>query len=306
MALSLCVIGSSNLDHVFNVAHFPRPGETLRADNYQLVYGGKGANQAVAALKSGANVQFISAVGNDSAGIAMRQDFASLGMQVDTIQIHPDLPTGLAAIQVSVQGENSIVIVAGANESVNSETISQYQQTIMQAEMVLMQLETPLEGICKAAEIANKVDKKVILNPAPAKALPDDLLKNLWMITPNESEAALLTGIEVKTITDAKSAAEKLREKGVSEVIITLGSNGVYHQNTISEKHYPAFQVTAKDTTAAGDTFNGALAAALLERQSLDKAIRFAQATAALSVQVAGAQPSIPSRKEIETFLTSC
>lgn len=306
MALSLCVIGSSNLDHVFNVAHFPRPGETLRADNYQLVYGGKGANQAVAALKSGANVQFISAVGNDSAGIAMRQDFASLGMQVDTIQIHPDLPTGLAAIQVSAQGENSIVIVAGANESVNSEAISQYQQTIMQAEMVLMQLETPLEGICKAAEITHKVDKKVILNPAPAKALPDDLLKNLWMITPNESEAALLTGIEVKTIADAKSAAEKLREKGVAEVIITLGSNGVYHQNAVSEKHYPAFQVTAKDTTAAGDTFNGALAAALLEGQSLDKAIRFAQAAAALSVQVAGAQPSIPSRKEIEIFLASC
>ncbi len=299
----LCVIGSSNLDHVVYVASFPKPGETLSAKGYQLVYGGKGANQAVAATKMGGNVHFISRVGTDVSGQAMREHFADLGMNVEAVVSAPDQPTGLAMIQVSDSGENAIAIVAGANQCLDETAIIAEKTRIENASMLLIQLETPISGVEKAVEIAYRAGKKVILNPAPAQALSDTILSQLWLITPNETETERLTGIAVTDIASAQVAAQALCAKGVAQVIITMGKQGVYYHSATQSQLHQGFAVNAIDTTAAGDTFNGALASALLAGEAMDNAIRFAQAAAALSVQKAGAQPSIPSRDEVMAFL---
>ncbi len=299
----LCVIGSSNLDHVVNVATFPKPGETLSAKGYQLVYGGKGANQAVAATKMGGDVHFISRVGADVSGQAMREHFADLGMNVEAVATAPDQPTGLAMIQVSDSGENAIAIVAGANQCLDESAIVAEKSRIENASMLLIQLETPMSGVETAVKIAHQAGKKVILNPAPAQSLSDAILSQLWLITPNETETERLTGIAVSDVASAKTAAQALCKKGVAQVIITMGKQGVYYHSATQSQLHQGFTVSAVDTTAAGDTFNGALASALLAGDTMDGAIRFAQAAAALSVQKAGAQPSIPSRDEVMAFL---
>lgn len=303
MSNYLCVIGSSNVDHVVNVATFPKPGETLTAKGYQLVYGGKGANQAVAAAKMGGEVHFISMLGGDTAGHTMRQHFADLGMNVEAVKTLAEQPTGLAMIQVSDSGENAIAIVAGANQCLDEQTIMAEQSRIENADMLLIQLETPLSGVEKAVEMACSAQKKVILNPAPAQCLSDDLLSKLWLITPNETETERLTGMAVTDTETARAAAQVLLDKGVAQVIITMGKRGVYYHSSSESKWHPGFAVQAVDTTAAGDSFNGALVSALLKGKSMEDAIRFAQAVAALSVQKAGAQPSIPSVDEVSAFL---
>ncbi len=303
MSNYLCVIGSSNLDHVVSVADFPKPGQTITAENYQLVYGGKGANQAVAAVKSGGNVHFVSRLGNDAEGQKMRAYFAELGMNVDAVKATNEQPTGQAIIQVNQNGENAIAVVAGANQCLDEQAIGTEAKHIQQADLMLIQLETDFSGIKKSIEIAAQANKKMILNPAPAQTLSDDVLAKLWLITPNETETEQLTGIAVTDSQSAKIAAQALLDKGVKQVIITMGKSGVYyHSRTKSEQHQ-GFSVKAVDTTAAGDTFNGALATALLNNKEIPEAIRFAQAAAALSVQKSGAQPSIPSYDEIINFL---
>ncbi|MBS9781619.1 MAG: ribokinase [Gammaproteobacteria bacterium] len=305
MSLYLCIIGSSNLDHVVNVADFPKPGQTITAENYQLVYGGKGANQAVAAVKSGGNVHFVSRLGNDAEGQKMCTHFAELGMNVDAVKSTSEQPTGQAIIQVNQNGENAIAVVAGANQCLDEQAIGVEAEHIQQADLVLIQLETDFSGIKKAIDIAAQADKKIILNPAPAQILSDDILAKLWLITPNETETEQLTGIAVTDSQSAKIAAQALIDKGVQQVIITMGKNGVYYHSEVTSELHQGFSVKATDTTAAGDTFNGALATALLNNKEMPEAIRFAQAAAALSVQKSGAQPSIPSYDEIVSFLKS-
>lgn len=298
----LLVFGSSNIDHIAQMTVFPKAGETLHGHAYRQAYGGKGANQAVAALRQGAAVRFVSALGRDGIGDEMYEHFAGLGMGVGGV-LRADAPTGMAMIWVSDAGENSIVVVAGANAALDAAHADTQAQAIASADMLLIQLETPLDGVVRAAQIARENGVAVVLNPAPAADLPDALLACVDVITPNESEARMLTGVDVKDAHSAAQAAAVLHGKGISTVLITLGAQGVYASSAGTGCLHPAFRVQARDTTAAGDTFNGALAAALLRGDTLENAIRYGQAAAALSVQKVGAQPSIPGREAVEAFL---
>ncbi|MDA3979666.1 ribokinase [Gallibacterium sp. AGMB14963] len=300
---TLTVLGSINADHVIQVPHFPQPGETLAGENYHIVFGGKGANQAVAAARLGANVNFIACIGSDDIGQQMKNSFQQQGINVETITTIPQQTTGIAMIQVASNGENSIVISAGANAHLTPEIVDKFKQQIINSDALLMQLETPLEAIIHATQIAKQAGKHTILNPAPAKPLPDELLSLLTMITPNETEAEVLTGVKVVDEQSAAQAAAVFHQKGVAIVLITLGAKGVFISHNQLQKIIPGFRVQAKDTTAAGDTFNGALMTALLEQKSLEEAIQFAHAAAAISVTRFGAQSSIPTREETLDFL---
>lgn len=301
----LTVLGSINADHVIQVPHFPQPGETLSGQNYHIVYGGKGANQAVAAARLGAKVDFIACIGEDKIGLEMKQAFQKDGINTDSIATIQSETTGIAMIQVADSGENSIVISAGANAHLTTDIVDKFKQKILDADALLMQLETPLNAIIYATKIAKQAGKHTVLNPAPAKALPDELLAQLTMITPNETEAELLTGVKVVDEQSAAQAAAVFHQKGVAIVLITLGAKGVFISHNALQKIIPGFRVQAKDTTAAGDTFNGALVTALLEQKSLEEAIQFAHAAAAISVTRFGAQTSIPSRQETLDFLAN-
>ncbi|MDP8099723.1 ribokinase [Pasteurella atlantica] len=301
----LVVLGSINVDHVIYAERFPQAGETLFGKKYQLAYGGKGANQAVAAARLGANVDFIGCIGNDAIGHEMKTAFEKDNINTQHIFEIPQETTGVAMIQVTDSGENSIVISAGANAHLTTEKLASCKDTLSQAEMLLMQLETPLETIINATQIAYQNGVKVVLNPAPARTLPDELLQHLFMITPNETEAELLTGIKVTDEQSAQQAAQVFHKKGIEYVLITLGSKGVYCSHQNQGEIIKGFKVNAIDTTAAGDTFNGALLTALLEQESMTEAITFAHAAAALSVTKKGAQSSIPSREDVMKFLQS-
>ncbi|PID51225.1 MAG: ribokinase [Pasteurellales bacterium] len=301
----LVVLGSINADHVVYTKRFPQAGETIFGTKYQIAYGGKGANQAVAAARLGANVDFIGCIGDDSIGQEMKAAFEKDNINTQHIFKIPQEMTGIAMIQVTEQAENSIVICAGANAHLLPECLTECQSTIQNASALLMQLETPIETIIQATKIAFESGVKVVLNPAPARALPDELLEKLYMITPNETEAELLTGIKVTDEQSAQQAAQVFHQKGIKYVLITLGSKGVYCSYQNQGKIIKGFKVNAIDTTAAGDTFNGALLTALLEQKTMPEAITFAHAAAALSVTKKGAQSSIPSREDVMSFLQS-
>lgn len=304
MNKKLVILGSINADHVITVPHFARPGETLAGRDYRIAFGGKGANQAVAAARLGMATDFIACIGNDDIGRAMVKAFAEDGININTITTVNGEMSGIAMIQVTDSGENSIVIAAGANGCLNEAIVADFADNIAQAEALLMQLETPLSGILAAAKLAKQANTKVVLNPAPAKALPDELLAQVDMITPNETEAEILTGIQVVDEASAQQAADNFHQKGIQTVLITLGSKGVFvSQRGQKGQIVAGFRVQAVDTTAAGDTFNGALLTALLDDQTLPQAIRFAHAAAAISVTRHGAQPSIPTRQEVDDFL---
>ncbi|EMI5492350.1 ribokinase [Providencia stuartii] len=301
----LVVLGSINADHILNIEQFPQPGETVRGNHYQVAFGGKGANQAVAAGRSGADITFIACVGDDSIGQNIKKQLETDSIHIECIDAVKNETTGVALIFVNQQGENVIGIHAGANAHLTTERVNHYQQKIIDADAVLMQLESPIEAVQLAAEIAQKNNTKVILNPAPAQALPDSLLALVDIITPNETEAEHLTGIAVNDDHGAQAAAQALHDKGISKVIITLGARGVwFSEKGKLGKIIAGFKVKAVDTIAAGDTFNGAYVTALLEGKNDTQAVRFAHAAAAIAVTRAGAQPSVPWRNEIDTFLT--
>lgn len=300
----LCVLGSINVDHVIRVPYFPKAGETLTGHSYQIAYGGKGANQAVAAARLGANVKFIGTIGDDAIGQTMKSAFEKDAIDTSMITTIPSQSTGLAMIQVSDEGENSIVISAGANADLTAERVQIYQNEIKQADMLLMQLESPLQAVELAAKFAKSAGTKVVLNPAPAQMLSDELLACIDMITPNETEAEILTGVKVLDEQSAAQAATVFHQKGIQTVLITLGSKGVYFSEQGKQGEIIAgFRVKAVDTTAAGDTFNGGLVTALLDGKSMAESIRFAHAAAAVSVTRMGAQTAIPTRQETLDFL---
>ncbi|WP_281629833.1 ribokinase [Vibrio sp. St2] len=299
----LVVLGSVNADHVLQVPSFPRPGETLHGRNYQVIPGGKGANQAVAAARLNADTGFIACVGDDAFGINIRENFKMDNINIAGVKMQPNCPTGIAMIQVAESGENSICISAEANAKLTENAIEVDLERIRQANYLLMQLETPMCGIEKAAQVAKASRTNVILNPAPAHELSDELLACIDVITPNETEAEVLTGVTVTDNESAQEAANALHRKGIEIVLITLGAKGVWLSQNGRGELIPGFRVEATDTTAAGDTFNGALVTGLLEDLPLESAIKFAHAAAAISVTRFGAQTSIPSRDEVDAFL---
>ena len=299
----LVVLGSINADHILNLESFPTPGETVTGSHYQVAFGGKGANQAVAAGRSGADIAFIACTGDDDIGERIRKQ-----LQVDRIDIAPvsavaGESTGVALIFVNGEGENVIGIHAGANAALSTALVEAQRERIAEADALLMQLESPLDSVLLAAQIAHQNKTTVVLNPAPARALPDTLLSLVDIITPNETEAEKLTGVRVENDDDAAKAAQVLHAKGIDTVIITLGCRGVWASVKGEGRRVPGFKVQAIDTIAAGDTFNGALMTALLENTPLADALRFAHAAAAIAVTRKGAQPSVPWREEIDEFL---
>jgi ribokinase len=305
MSHNILVIGSSNTDMVVQVPNLPAAGETILGGVFQQASGGKGANQAVAAKRCGGQVALLACVGDDSLGEAVLKAYQADGIDVSAVVVDPKAKSGVAIIMVNKDGENSIAVASGANDCLTVEHIEKNKALIEQAKVILFQLETPLPTIEKAIALAAAANKIIILNPAPAQALSDRLLSQISLLTPNETEASLLTGIAVCDATSAKKAAQCLLLKGVQQVIITMGELGVFYMDAKQAQMFPAFNVKATDSTAAGDTFNGALAAVLANQEEIFSCIHFAQAAAALSVQKSGAQPSIPCKQEVMDFLAS-
>ncbi len=300
----IVVVGSSNTDMIIKMDRIPRPGETIIGGEFFTAAGGKGANQAVGAARAGGRVTFIGRVGNDSLGEQAIAGFARDGINVDHIVRDPVSPSGVALIFVGKNGENSIAVASGANGNLSPDDVRNARKAFAGAGALIMQLETPLETIQTAAELAVQAGVRVILNPAPAQSLPNSLLRHVSILTPNEIEAERITGIKTTNLETAAQAAEALLKRGVQTVLLTLGSQGAWVATNEIKQLVPAFKVEAVDTTAAGDIFNGALAVALVEGRSLLDAVRFANAAAALSVTKKGAQPSAPLRKDIEALLS--
>lgn len=301
----IVVIGSSNVDTTLHVKDFPKPGETINATDITMAGGGKGANQAIAAAKSGAETEFISRVGEDSFGEFIMNQLKSYGVSLDYVETTPDEKTGHAYITLNEAGQNDIIIDHGANYKLSSSDVDAACDLITGIDCIIAQFETPLEATIEAFKLAKKRNAVTILNPAPAiKDIPADLLKYTDIITPNETEAAAITGITINNEDDLRKNAAKLHQLGVSNVIITYGSKGSYISSGNVEKLVPAFKVEATDTTGAGDTFIGFLAGNLnKDLSNIEQAAIIASRASSIAVQRLGAQPSIPTAKEVKDLM---
>lgn len=295
----IVVIGSCNTDMVIKSDRLPVPGETILGGTFMMNPGGKGANQAVAAARMGGDVTFISKTGNDLFGKQSLELYKAEGIHTDYIFSDPKNPSGVALITVDSNGENCIVVASGANATLSPKDIIKAKSEIESASLVLMQLEIPIETVEYAAKTASQKNIKVILNPAPAQVLSNDLLKCIYLITPNKTEAEMLSGIKVTNWESAKKAADIISAKGVKNVVITLGPMGAFIKEDEQYHQVEAYQVVPIDSTAAGDTFCGALIVGLSEKMSLHEAVKMATRAAALTVTRMGAQASIPYRKEL-------
>jgi ribokinase len=295
----ILVVGSSNTDMVIQADHLPLPGETILGGRFFMNPGGKGANQAVAAARLGGMVTFIAKTGIDLFGKQSIQLFRKEGIDTTYFVADPKNPSGVALITVDKKAENCIVVASGANATLSSLDLLKAKRKIQEAGIVLLQLEIPVETVQWVIAVAAEKGAKVILNPAPVCELPDELLRQVSVITPNQKEAEMLTGIKLTDQVSYKRAAKKLQDKGIETIIITLGSRGalLLHNNQYTMIRAP--RVNAIDSTAAGDTFNGALAVAIAEGRVITDAVQFACNAAAISVTRSGAQASIPYRKEV-------
>jgi ribokinase len=289
---------------ILSVARIPRPGETVLGGRFATAPGGKGANQAVAAARAGGTVSYVGRLGRDALGDQALAGLRREGISVSHVVRDAAHPSGVALIFVGSDGENSIGVAGGANQRLSAKDVVRAHALITGARVVLLQLETPLKTVEAAARFAHAGGAAVILNPAPAQALPDRLLRKVMILTPNETEASILSGIRVSDIASAKRAARILRRRGALNVIVTLGAKGAVVATESGETWIASFKVKAVDSTAAGDVFNGALAVRIAEDCPLLEAVGFAHAAAALSVTRAGAQPSIPTRREINALLS--
>lgn len=294
----IIVIGSSNTDMVIKSRKLPLPGETILGGTFLMNPGGKGANQAVAAARLGGNVTFVTKIGNDVFGDEALKGFVEARIDTRFIVRDPKNPSGVALINVDENGENSIVVASGANGALMPSDLKKELFENSKQDIYLMQLEIPVETVKHVADRACKNGNRVILNPAPACWLPDSLYRCIHLLTPNETEAGLLTGIEVFDIDSARQAAEHLRSKGVQHVVVTMGGTGAYVVSGTLSVMVPGIKVKAVDTTAAGDIFSGAMTVALAEGKDILTAVHFANRAAAISVTRMGAQASAPFREE--------
>lgn len=299
----ICVLGSMNMDIVLKVKNMPQVGETIMSKAMEKIAGGKGANQAVAAKRSGAEVHMIAKVGRDDNGVILTEELEKDNIDVRYIFKDDKEPTGMAIINVDDNGDNSIIVVSGANMTISSNEICSTEAAIEESNIVITQFETPMDMSIEAFKLAKKHDKLTILNPAPAREIDDELLKYTDIIIPNETEAALLTNIEVKDLDSGKRAAEEFFKKGVKCVIITLGEKGAAVITKENSEIVPAYKVEAIDTTAAGDSFIGALSSTIdaenLNFEDIKAAVRFGNKVSSIAVQRKGAQPSIPYLNEV-------
>lgn len=295
----IVVIGSSNTDFVIKTERIPEPSETVMGGVFMMAAGGKGANQAVAAARLGGDAIFVSKVGDDIFGRQAIDNYKKDGLPGQYIISSSEAATGVATITIDKNGENSIVVAPGANNLLCPADIDKVAAEIAAADYLLLQLEIPMETVTYAAKIAFENGTKVVLNPAPAATLPQELISYLYLITPNCKECQLISGVQINNEQDARKAAEELISRGVKNVIVTLGSKGSIVVSEGKCTFVEAQKVKAVDTTAAGDVFNGAAVVALSEGLSLEEAARFATKASAIAVTRMGAQPSIPYRKEI-------
>ncbi|TZE80286.1 ribokinase [Calorimonas adulescens] len=290
-------IGSINMDFTMSVDHLPVKGETIAAKSFKESAGGKGANQAVALSRLGADVMMIGAVGRDGMGSILMNSLKRDGIETKGIK-EVDAPTGNAFITVDVDGNNTIVVYPGANYELDIGWVEAFKEDIRASDFVILQMEIPIDTVVGSIELANRLGTNVILNPAPAKALPDHIYRMIDMIIPNETEIALLTGIE-----DVKQGARRLLEKGVKRVVVTLGEKGCLYVDAERELMMEGNKVRAVDSTAAGDAFTAGLAISFGRGDDLKSALKFANAVGALTVTRVGAQDSLPTYKEVEMFL---
>jgi len=310
MSPSLVVVGSLNMDFVVSVEHLPAPGETVLGRGFQMIPGGKGANQACAAARlagPGMTVHMVGRVGYDLFADHLKASLSAAGVDVSAVHATRAQPTGVALIWVDRGGQNSIVVASGANHELLASDVESFRRTFRGARFVLFQLETPLETVQTALALARQERAATILDPAPAQPLSREMLSLVDILTPNESEALILLGRPPArvSVSEAPEVARALVERGARSVILKLGEQGCYFEDGRLSIHVAGFPVTVRDSTAAGDTFNAALAVALAESKPIKDALRFANAAAAISVTRLGAQASVPPRSEVEEFLAA-
>ena len=298
----ITVVGSLNMDLVFSASRIPRPGETVLGKNFKQIPGGKGGNQADAIAKLGAEVRMIGCIGDDAMGKILKNSLATDGVNVDSIIVKHQVATGVAAIIVEDSGNNAITVASGANFALSVQDIENMRSEIVNSKILLLQLETTMETVKSALIIAKSAGVATILNPAPAAALDEEILKHIDILTPNESELEFLTGHKTNTLDQIEKAGKVLINEGVKEIVVTLGENGCMHIKKDYVKHYDAYKVKAIDTTAAGDCFNGALAVSLSNGLNMDEAIKFSIKASAMAVTKEGAQTSLPMAKEVADF----
>jgi len=300
---SIVVIGSLNMDLVIQSPRMPSSGETIAGGDFQMIPGGKGANQAAAAARLGGSVTMVGRVGDDAFGPNLTENLARQGVDTSKVRVDSETSTGVAIIIVDDTGENSIVISAGANGQVSQEDVNAAKDLINGAEYLLLQHEIPFETVQHAIDVASLSGTRVILNPAPVRPIPADTLAKIDILVPNEIEARFLSDVQVDDLASAQEAGERILQQGPTTVVITLGAKGALAVTKEDAVHVPAREVEAVDTTAAGDAFIGGLAVALSEGHSLDEAVRYASGAGTLAVTKFGAQTSLPTAEEVDAFL---
>ena len=301
--MSILVFGSINMDLTAYVPKLPQPGETLQGSSYITVPGGKGNNQAVAAARLGADVKFIGRVGTDGFGEEVLQIVSEQNVDTSLVMKDPDHGTGIAVISVDKNAENSIIIISGANFAMDDSDVERASRNMVDAKVLMLQLEVPLDACLKAAQAAKEKGVKVVFDPAPAIPLPEEAFKLMDFITPNEIETEILTGIRPANQEDASKAAKIFLEKGVGTAIIKLGAKGVYYENKDESGFIPPYKVNPIDTVAAGDAFNGGVAVAVSEGKPLAEAVRWGAAAGAIATTRKGALPAMPYREEVEKLM---
>lgn len=297
----ILVVGSLNADLVVRVSRFPQPGETISGSDLQIIPGGKGANQAVAAARQGTSVSMLGRVGSDGFGPELINNLKQNNVDTSHVQIDSQAATGTAIIAVDANGQNNIILSPGGNGRVSPDDVANV--SFSDYKLLLLQLEIPIEAVTAAAQRAKESGLRVLLNPAPARSLPDELISLSDFILPNETELSLLTNHSVHEISSAENAAETLLERGAQNVIVTLGPNGALIVSGQQVTHVDTYKVDVVDTTAAGDAFIGGFASALLRNKSLEEAVRYGCACGALATTRFGAQPSLPTQQEVERFI---